>query len=215
MNPIQSVLVVEDLPEVSAWLKSCAQTCLQALNVKQAYSIAEAKALLQQEKFDLALFDLGLPDGNGISLIPLFKQNNANKKCVITTIYDDAEHLFDALRAGADGYLLKDKGDAEFEAQLNGILDGRPPLSASIAQRLLQQFQAPVTDTKGMNALSNREKELLTLIARGLSVRDAAQKLLISYHTAASYLKDIYQKLQVHNRAEATLKAVEMGLVTR
>ncbi|QHS09939.1 response regulator transcription factor [Sinimarinibacterium sp. NLF-5-8] len=210
MTVIERVLVVEDIPEVCAWLAHSITSCFDPRHITTADSHARAATALATEAFDLALFDLGLPDGDGTTLIPLFKQHNPNRTCIITTIFDDDRHLFDALRAGADGYLLKGSPHGEFTDQLRSILEGRPPLSASIARRLLQQFQPRIT---ALDELTPRETDLLKLIASGLSVRSAATKLGISAHTASGYLKVIYQKLQVHNRAEATLKAVNLGLV--
>lgn len=216
MTAIQRVLVVEDLPEVSLWLVDKVRSIFAIKEIRQVYNLEQAEAELKQTSFDLVLMDLGLPDGDGTRLIPLCKQLNPNKHCIVTTIFDDAEHLFEALRAGADGYLLKDTSEREFKEQLQGILDGRPPLSTSIAQKLLKRFQPetkPEDKSQLIEELTPRERELLELIARGLSVRDAAEVLTISYHTAASYLKVIYQKLQVHNRVEATVKAINLGLV--
>lgn len=212
MADIERVLIVEDLPEVVDWLVGCVGTCFGARRVATAATHAGAAEALAREDFDLALFDLGLPDGDGTTLIPIFKRRFPRRPCVVTTIFDDDRHLFDALRAGADGYLLKGGAEREFIEQMSSILDGRPPLSASIARRLLQQFQP---QQAGVEELSPRETELLKLIASGQSIRSAAGRLSISPHTAAGYLKVIYQKLQVHNRAEATLKAVTLGLVAR
>jgi DNA-binding NarL/FixJ family response regulator len=131
--------------------------------------------------------------------------------CVVTTIFDDAEHLLSALRAGADGYLLKDETEDEFIRQLAGILEGRPPLSASIARALLAQFQPGKQEQEA--TLTQRETEILTFTAKGLSVKHAAELLGISYYTAAGYLKDVYRKLQVNSRAEATIKAMNLGLI--
>lgn len=210
MTSIQRVLIVEDLPDVSHWLSGCLEVSLAPRTVVIAETLAQAHQHMERARFDLVLLDLGLPDGMGETLIPAFKAANPDALCIITTIFDDADHLFGALRAGADGYLLKDDADADFILQLKGILNGRPPLSSSIALRLLEQFQ-PAQDI-GVH-LTPREKEMLALIAKGLSIKHAAKQLLISPHTAAGYLKTIYQKLQVNSRAEATQRAISMRLI--
>src|SRR5690606_35763773 len=126
-----------------------------------------------------------------------------------TTIFDDGDNVFDALRAGAQGYLLKDETDQQFIQALEGILAGRPPLSTAIARRMMDFFR-PQTPNK---VLSQRETELLILIAQGQSVRRAAEALGLTQNTAAGYLKNIYQKLQVNSRAAVTRKAIDLGLV--
>ncbi|WP_113907624.1 response regulator [Aliidiomarina celeris] len=211
MQSFQSVLVIEDLPEVAEWLNAQSIAVLPQAQVTVVNAIAPAREALAQKVYDLALVDLGLPDGSGACLIPEIKKSNANALCVVTTIFDDAQHLLESLKAGADGYLLKDDPEPAFRTQLEGILHGRPPLSASIAKALLQQFQPqPNNEQVG---LTTRETEMLTLTAKGYQVKQAAELLGISYHTAASYLKEVYRKLQINSRAEATLKAMNMGLV--
>ena len=211
MDAIRQVLIVEDLPDVAQWLRDQVMNLLSPERIEQASTLLQAQEKIREQAYDLALIDLGLPDGSGVELIRPFKEANREAMCVVTTIFDDAEHLFGSLRSGADGYLLKDDTEAEFSDQLSGILAGRPPLSASIARRLLEQFHHDFGEKEV--TLTPREKEILTLIAKGLSVKHAAQKLGISHYTAAGYMKDVYAKLQVNTRAEATLKAIHMGLV--
>lgn len=204
------VLIVEDVPDVREWLVALARRELTALCVYQASSVEAALKHVREQPLTLALIDIGLPDGSGISVIRAIKRQHPQCRCVVTTIFDDSDTLFGALRAGADGYLLKDEPEDALVGNLRGILDGRPPLSAAIARKVLQAFH-PVNEPGA--GLTGREEQMLTLIARGYSVRHAAQTLGISPHTAAGYLKTVYQKLQVSSRAEATMKAVTLGLV--
>ncbi|MAC99581.1 DNA-binding response regulator [Pseudomonas abyssi] len=211
MQTTNRVLIIEDMPQVADWLTQRLHEALGQCPVDLACSSAQANELIKHNRYQLALVDLGLPDGNGVDLLPLLKNQSPQTQCIVTTIFDDAEHLFAALRAGADGYLLKDEDEQAFVAQLGGIVQGKPPLSASIARRILEQFRpAPASPS---DALTPREQQLLQLIARGLSVKGAAQELGISPHTAASYLKVVYQKLQINCRAEAAIKAMDMGLL--
>ncbi len=213
MKQIKCVLIIEDIPEVADWLVGRVAEALGAETVRVACSLAEAVEALQKDTYQLVLVDLGLPDGDGTALISAIKGKTVDTLCIVTTIFDDAKHLFAALRAGADGYLLKDESDQDFVTQLKGILAGRPPLSPSIARQLLLQFQPLGGESEAR--LTPREEEILILVAKGLSVKHAAEKLGISYHTAASYLKVIYQKLEVNCRAEATVKAFNLGLINR
>lgn len=206
---MKNILIVEDLEEVADWLSGIVTDIFPEAHLVLADNLATAQAALAAY-FDLALIDIGLPDGKGTHLINELKQRNPDTLCVITTIFDDPGHLFPALRAGADGYLLKDDPEDEFTSALQGIVAGRPPISASIARMMLQQFRpTPKTDFQ----LTTREEDMLVLIANGFSVKQAAQSLGIKENTAASYLKSLYQKLRISNRAEATLRAVQIGLI--
>tara|TARA_R110002073_G_scaffold48144_3_gene129633 strand:- start:15575 stop:16225 length:651 start_codon:yes stop_codon:yes gene_type:complete len=204
-------LVIEDVSDVADWLSARVCDVFGNTEITAATCFNEAKTLIESNSWDLLLIDLGLPDGDGTDLIPLAKQLHPAAHCVVTTIFDDADHLFPALRAGADGYLLKDEEDQVFADNLAGILSGRPPLSASIATQMLHLFR-PQRNQESVS-LSPREEQMLVLISKGYSSREASSALSISYHTGAGYLKSVYQKLQVNSRAEATVKAMEMGLI--
>jgi len=207
---IKTALIVEDLPDVAEWLKQRLEEIFPNIVVHHATSIKEAMRHLVLPSIDLALIDLGLPDGRGETIIRQIKERKSETLCVVTTIFDDADHLFPALRAGADGYLLKDEADDEFMASLRGIMDGRPPLSSSIALQVLEYFR-PCRDEQVQ--LTNRERDVLHLIANGLSVKQAADSLGLKPNTVSGYMKILYQKLRVSNRAEAAIKAVNMGLI--
>ena len=213
MTPYQNILIVEDLPDVADWLYRVCESCFAGANIRTANSVSDAKSAISDWTPQLALLDIGLPDGSGIGIMADIFAIQPDCQCVITTIFDDSNHLFDALKAGANGYLLKDEAETVFTARLKGILDGQPPLSPSIARRMLSFFQPEkiIPETE----ITPREKEVLTLIAHGYSVRNTAESLSLSHHTVASYVKDIYRKLHINSRAEATLKAMELGLITR
>src|SRR5690606_24228873 len=176
------------------------------------------KAALQaiegrQSPFALAVVDLGLPDGSGVDIVRRLAGDMPTTLCVVATIYDDDAHLFEAIAAGAQGYVLKDEDASRVVALLGRIESGEPPLSPSIARRILGHFRGvgpvPVEDDA---ALSARETEVLTLIAKGLTVAETARMIGLKPQTVASYLKTIYSKLNVSSRAEATLEAVRRGL---
>ncbi|MFN3713660.1 MAG: response regulator [Alcanivoracaceae bacterium] len=204
------ILLVEDVPDVMVWLRKLVDIHFPGSVVRQASRCEQALQVVAERVPRLALIDLGLPDGPGVDIIRAIKRVSPDSVCVVTTIFDDSDHLFSALHAGADGYLLKDEPEVEFVHHLRGILAGRPPLSAAIARKVLSVFRPAVEETV---RLAPREEQVLTLIARGFSVRSASEMLGISQHTAAGYLKSIYQKLQISSRAEATLKAIDLGLV--
>ncbi len=163
---------------------------------------------------DIALIDLGLPDGSGIEVIAWLNQHAPHSKCIVATIYDDDAHLFPALRAGAHGYILKDQGSEEAVRLLLGIATGQPPLSPSIARKILSSFQPHALRLDSdQPALTTRESEVLRLISKGMTLPETAKLLQLSRHTVDGYVKDIYRKLNVSSRAEAALSAQQMGLV--
>lgn len=207
---MQSVLIVEDLPDVRNWLLGLVQQCLPDANIDCADSYSGTLALLAEHQYQLALLDIGLPDGSGLDILSQMKTRNEHCFCVITSIFDASEHVFLALKKGADGYILKTESDGEVARHLQGILQGRPPLSPAIAQKMLQAFRPEVDSVV---KLSPREEQVLSLIAKGYSVPEAAELLDLSQYTVAGYLKQVYKKLHVNNRADATLKAYELGLV--
>ena len=206
-------LIVEDLPAPAQWLGMMLAEAFDDIEVALSGSLAEARRQLERQLPDIALIDLGLPDGSGVDLIRELHQLHPACHCVVTTIYADDRHLFPALRAGASGYLLKDQPRERVLKALRGIAAGEPPLSPAIAQRLLRVFgEEGGSDEAGAN-LSPRERETLTLIAKGFRLPEVAAQLGVTRNTAAGFIKTVYRKLNVTSRAEATLQAARMGLV--
>lgn len=217
MTTPTSALVVDDLAGSRDWLQRALQLAFPGIAVSQAGSLAQALQQIDPPP-PLALIDLGLPDGSGVQLIEALRAKAATTLCVVATVFDDDAHLFPALRAGAEGYVLKDQSHEALAEMLRGIAAGQPPLSPSIARRLLRHFQplpaVPAAAVDEAEALTGRETDVLRLIAKGLTVGEAAGLLDLSRHTVAGYLKTIYRKLSVNSRAEAALEATRRGLVT-
>lgn len=207
------ILVVEDVADSRAWMIERVRAAFGEVGISEAGSLARARQCLKDGVApDLVLLDLGLPDGQGNELIADIQPAQTGIQVVVCTIYDDDEHLFSALRAGAKGYLLKDQPAESFEAALRALRDGVPALSPSVARRLIDHFGASSGSGEG-DCLTLRERDVLVLIARGLSVLESAETLGLSAHTVRGYVKDIYRKLGINTRAEASLKAGRMGLI--
>jgi len=206
-------LIVEDQAGNRDLLRDAVHTAFADVVVTEAGSLREARAAIVSQPW-LALVDLGLPDGCGVALIRDIRTLSPQTLIVVATIYDDDQHLFDALAAGAGGYLLKGETPEAMCAYLRRLDSGEPPLSPSIARRLLGYFQAPerVEAANDDIILTGRETETLTLLARGMTIAEVASALALRPQTVAGYVKVIYQKLNVSSRAEATLKAVRRGL---
>lgn len=203
-----NILIIEDMDETRRWLRGVVQAVFPSAAIDEAAHLQQAREVLAGRDVDFALIDIHLPDGCGIDLVREIRQRPSATYCVMATVFDDDFHLFDALRAGAQGYLLKDQNSEQIAAQLSGVASGQPPLSPAIARRLLHHFSVPPE-----HELTPREVDVLTLIARGLRLKDVAGELGISVHTVGDHVKNIYRKLQVSNRAEATLQAVRRGLI--
>ncbi|MES2483879.1 MAG: response regulator transcription factor [Pseudomonadota bacterium] len=211
---MKDILLVDDLPEALALIQASAAQAFPGASCITAGGVAQAIAAADARSFELALIDLGLPDGDGVDVIAHLHRHQPECALVVTTIYDDDQHLFEALQAGAQGYLLKDQAPSWLAQQLRGILDGQPPLSPAIARRLMRHFQRPSPPSRAPEAdLTPRERTVLGLLAQGIRIADIADELGISRHTAGDHVKNIYRKLNISSRAEAALRAKRMGLV--
>jgi len=211
MRTVNHALILEDIPEARAWMAGLLLEAYPAIEIKQACSIEQAQKLCKEFVFDLALVDLSLPDGSSTHLILELSQKHPQTISVVVTIYDDDQHIFPALQAGAKGYLLKDMPAQAFISRLKGIAHGDPALSAQVASKLLSYFAsfAPTPE----NNLTPREQEVLTLIAKGYKLPEVSKILNLSPHTINGYIKTTYRKLNITSRAEATLEATRLGLV--
>ena len=207
----RQALVVDDDVQARAWMVAAVAKAFPAAAIQQAGTLQEARAAIQRVSPELALIDLDLPDGSGVSLIEWLARPPHRTISVVSTVFADDQHLFPALRAGAAGYLLKDDPVEHLARRIADTVQGRPALSDRVAARLVGWFRAP--DGTAADDLTAREREVLTLLAKGLSIRDVAQALSLTPNTAASYTKTLYRKLDVSNRAEATLEAARRGLI--
>ena len=211
-----TVLIVEDEPLARRRLEGVVQQVPELRVVASAATAADARTALHAQP-DVMLVDLGLPDGSGVELIREARTIAPQTRSLVITVFADEQHVMRAIRAGAQGYLLKD-GSAEYMG--NAILEllaGGSPISAPIARYLLQNLQpepvaAPTAPGDGRE-LSARELEILTLVAKGFSVAESAELLKISDRTVSKHVQHIYRKLEVTSRSEAIYEAVHLGLI--
>jgi DNA-binding NarL/FixJ family response regulator len=220
MAAMTNILLLEDLPEIRAWLGSLVMQVFPDAQISEAARVHDALGLVSAIKFDLALVDLGLPDGSGVDVVAALREHQPETQSVVVTIHDDDDHLFPALQAGAFGYILKEQARELIIEQLQRITQGEPPLSPSIARRVMAYFAAkskpqPASTAVPHVALTERETEVLLRVAKGYTLPEIGQQLSLSRHTIADYVKQIYRKLNVSSRAEAALEAQRMGLFGR
>ena len=210
-----SGVIVEDHASAQQWLSEALKNAFPGIGVQLVATVEEAHNLLNKGYPDIALIDLNLPDGSGIEIIERINRDSPGTATVVTTIYDDDEHLFPALRAGARGYILKEQRKDEISRLLQGIVKGEPPLSPAISQRMLSYFATSTAhmSVKKENPLTEREQQVLSLIAKGQSLNVAATELGVTRNTVATQVKSIYSKLNISSRAEAAIAAAKMGVL--
>jgi DNA-binding NarL/FixJ family response regulator len=219
--PPLTILVLEDLPAVRSGLVAMVLRAFPHCAVHEASTIEQGKQIAAEQRIDIALIDLGLPDGSGLEVLRAIRQHSQSACCVVSTIYDDDAHLFEALAAGADGYLLKERPESEIALALQLAYQGVPALSPSIARRVLQSFRqeraapsaAGSPTAVAAESLTPRERAVLTAVGQGKRVIEVATELGITPNTVAGYVKDIYRKLHISSRAQAALEARRRGLV--
>ncbi len=208
--------ILEDDPEIREYLEDV------FLDL-DGFSVTFSEPLLQKaklkfsmsSKIDLCLVDLQLPDGNGSEFISYVRQNS-DTKCLVLTVLGDKTSVLAAFEAGADGYLIKDSEEWEIAKNCEQTLKGVNPISPQAATHLLNIFRSAHPPDRSLPddpELSDREKEILTLFAKGLSYKEAASALGLSSHTVNDYVKSIYSKMSVHSKNEAIFEAMQMGWI--
>ena len=210
---MQHILIVEDIEDTRQWLEQIARTAFSDCTLCSVSQVRSALAQIASQHFDIALVDLGLPDGSGLDVLHQLKKNQPHTIAIVTSINGDDASIISALAAGASGYLLKESAEQVLIHQLQLLAEGIPPLSPAVARRLMNHFRltGPLA-AEQQSALSQREREVLFLISRGLCNREVAETLKLSESTIGSYIKTIYRKLGINSRAEASWCATRLGL---
>lgn len=211
------VAVVEDDPIMREILCDAIVTCPDMELVDQQDNAAAAEQMIRQGGYDVLLCDLGLPDGSGIDLIRQEARTERDTDILVITMFANQKNILDAIQAGARGYLLKDERIEDCIEAIYNIRRGGSPISPIIARQLLKHIEPRVPEEQiPMTApLTEREYEVLNLLARGLSNVDCAEVLSISSNTIGTHVKNIYRKLEVNNRAEALFEASAKGLLSK
>ena len=216
---MNNILLLEDLHEIRAWLRSLVLQVFPNAQITECSRVHDAQAHVAAMKFDLALIDLGLPDGSGTDVVAALRDAQPEALSVVVTIHDDDDHLFPALQAGAYGYILKEQSRELITEQLQRISQGEPPLSPSIARKVIAYFTSQrrpqAAQVLHEVSLTDRETEVLLRVAKGFTLPEIGVQLGLSRHTIADYVKQIYRKLNVSSRAEAALEAQRLGLFGR
>jgi DNA-binding NarL/FixJ family response regulator len=184
----------------------------ESLQLAGAYGdVLSVKELVQKHRPDLVIMDIEMPGMTGIEAVGQIRQTDPQLPVLMLTVFEDSTHVFDALRAGASGYLLKKHIAARLFSAIDEIRSGGAPMSPGVARMVISAMYRPAP---GPNyGLTLREKEILNLLSQGNSYKIIAARLEISLDTVRTHIKKIYEKLHVHCQTEAVLKAINERLV--
>lgn len=224
------VALVEDDPGVRARLARVIDADESLRFVHAASSVADILAWLADNAVDILLVDLGLPDGSGLDVIRRCRRIQPACAVLVVTVFGDERNMLQAFEAGAGGYILKDGTEADLASHVTQLHAGGAPMSPLIARQLLVRWQAnaaaariesgqpapPVgtgVDAEGRESLSPREAQVLDMVARGFTYGEVAQRMGLSLSTVRTHVRNIYGKLDVHNKTEAVFEARHLGLL--
>jgi DNA-binding NarL/FixJ family response regulator len=202
-----SLVIVEDLDEVREGLQQFISLNNEFKVLDTYVTAEEAIYELPKLKPDIVIMDINLPGVNGIDCIRELREKIPKTQFMMFTVYENDEKVFEALKAGATGYLLKNTGLLQLVEALKELHNGGSPMSANIARKLVNIFQEQEKARVPVEVLSQRENEVLQQLAKGLLYKEIAEQLTISTATVRQHIHRIYEKLHVQNRTEALNKA--------
>ncbi|MBS0454199.1 MAG: response regulator transcription factor [Proteobacteria bacterium] len=214
-----SVALVEDDPGMREALERVIRAEPSLRFAYGASTATEMLAWFAAHPVDVLLVDLGLPDRPGLEVIRACRELQPACATMVLTIFGDEVNMLSAFEAGASGYLLKDGTEADLAAHILSLHAGGSPMSPSIARKLLVRWRGqgpsaqPAAGTEGADTLSPRETEVLSLIARGFTYAEVASRMGVLLSTVQSHVRNIYGKLDVHNKAEALFEARQLGIL--
>ena len=206
-----SIGIVEDHSEFRQGLEYLISS-FSDYSVAWAYSSVE-EAFENYAETDVLLLDINLPGLTGIEAIPIFKQKSPGLKIVMLTILEDDIHILEAIKNGADGYILKKSSPTKILDAIQQVYEGAAALTPMVAKQVMAFLKPKIASQESPSSLTPREKEILTLITQAMSNETIADKLFISVLTVRNHIKSIYDKLQVHSRAQVVIKAFKDKLI--
>lgn len=209
MEPIR-VALVEDDPDIRQSFEAILSgapgfVCARAYDNAEA-AVGDIPGLAP----DVVIMDIHLPGMSGIDAVRLLKEKMPALQIAMCTVYEDDEHIFNALRAGANGYLLKRTSPEKFLEAVGDLHRGGSPMNSEIARRVVASFQKTAAPAPEMALLTPREKEILDLLAKGYLYKEIAAELFISIETVKRHIHNIYEKLHVQTRTEALNKVFRL-----
>ena len=204
------VSIVEDDAQAreifAGWINSAEE--LQC--VSEHPTAEHALTRLTRAEPDVVLMDINLGGMTGVECVRQLKPGLPDTQFIMLTVYEDADHIFEALQAGATGYLLKQAERAHLLSAIREVHEGGSPMTPNIARKLVRAFQRSSTPVPGVADLSNREREVLELLSQGYLYKEISESLNLRLPTVATYTRRIYEKLQVQSRSEAIARMVRL-----
>jgi len=205
------VVIVEDDDDLRAMMKEFLSTTDDPVCMGDFPRAEDLVKKYRTMDVDVVVMDIGLPGMSGIQCVAQLKPVKPEVQFLICTSHGDAQKTFDSLCAGATGYLLKNSSPQQFFDAIRDIHRGGSPMSAQIARLVVNSFPEKGKNQKLYDTFTTREQEIITALAKGYSYKEIADKLLISIETVRTYLRNIYEKLQVHSKVEALNKVFPKG----
>jgi DNA-binding NarL/FixJ family response regulator len=207
------ILLFEDNPELAEGL-SLLINSTEKYSVEGCYTnIDNVAEIVTTQPHDLVLMDIGFPNGNGIDALKTIKKTNPASRVVMLTGKDDDNNVFESIKAGADGYLLKKTPPSRLLDYIEETLEGGAPITPKIARKILHSFSHAYPKFELEENLTSREVDVLRELVNGSSYKMIASNLHIAIDTVRSHIKSIYHKLQVNSKSEAVVKALKNNLV--
>jgi DNA-binding NarL/FixJ family response regulator len=213
-GPITTIVVEDDVsvrPLLAEWIQETAGFTL----LGQYPDVESAVPAILERKPNIVLTDINLPGLSGIDLVRQVKPRLHTTQFVMLTVYEDSNHIFEALAAGATGYLSKRTPRAALIAALREVHAGGSPMSSSIARKVVQSFQRKIAKAEPIEELSKRENEVLELLAQGHTYKHIADAMHVGMATVSTYTRRIYEKLQVNSRGQAVAIYVDVAARSR
>lgn len=206
MVKIEAIAIIEDDEKIRYYL---AEQIQLNIDVKELRVFGDAETALKEliaEPVEIALFDVNLPGMSGIDCIRRLKMVHPKTQCMVLTVYDKPDTIFEALKAGAISYLLKTTPAEKILEAIAEVQQGGSPISSQIARKVIDAFAVKAKTNEYFQELSRREQEMLEQLSKGYRYKEIADKLFISLDTVRTHIRNIYEKLQVNSRAEALRK---------
>ncbi len=203
----QSIAIIEDDDRIREYLLQLLVSAWPDREISAYPNGEDAFAKIKKDPVDLVMFDIELPGMSGIECMYKLKAIHPQLSCMMLTVFDDAENIFKAIKAGATSYMLKNSSPDKIIEAINDLQNGGSPMSSQIARKVIEAFQESGTGKNELyHSLSRREQEIILLLAKGFRYKEIADQLYLSQETIRTHIRNIYEKLQVNSRAEALKK---------
>ena len=208
------VLIYEDNSQLRASIEKLITFSNEFLLLNSFPNVIDVEKQVNELKPDVILMDIDMPGGiNGIDAVQKIRAFNQEVQIIMLTVFDDNKTVLEAISSGASGYLLKKNISEKLYDAMKEVLSGGAPMSPNVARMVIASMQKKRQDDENIYQLTPREKEILVALSEGISYKAMAAQFFISLDTVRSHIKNIYQKMQVHNQLEAVARARSSGIV--